>query len=118
MKENTKLILAISVFLLISIIILPSIIGGNKTPDSDISLKSTEQEGETEDAEEILYMYTTDFLNLRSGPGTEYEKIIIIQPYEVVQVLGLEDNWAKVVFKSQTGYCSSEYLAVEIEIDN
>lgn len=115
MKENTKLILAISVFLLISIIILPSIIRGNKTPDSDISLKSAEQEGEIEDAEEILYMYTSDFLNLRSGPGTEYEKIIIIQPYEVVQVLGLEGNWAKVVYKSQTGYCSSDYLTVEID---
>lgn len=115
MKENTKLIIAISVFLLISIIILPSIIGGKNNVDSNTSLKSAKQEGEIEVTEEILYMYTSDFLNLRSGPGRDYEKIITIQPGEVVQVLDIEGEWAKVIYKSQTGYCSSEYLALEIE---
>ena len=71
-------------------------------------------EAENDTNTEILRMYTTDYLNMRTGPGTEFEKIITILPGEMVQVIEREGNWAKVVFDGETGYCSLEYLEIEL----
>ena len=112
MRENSKLITAIGIFLLITIIILPSIVGNKHGPEMKDAISTNEAENDTNT--EILRMYTTDYLNMRTGPGTEFEKIITILPGEMVQVIEREGNWAKVVFDGETGYCSLEYLEIEL----
>ena len=112
MRENSKLITAIGIFLLIIIIILPSIVGNKPGPEMKDAISTNEAENDTNT--EILRMYTTDYLNMRTGPGTEFEKIITILPGEMVQVIEREGNWAKVVFDGETGYCSLEYLEIEL----
>lgn len=110
MKENSKLIIALSVFLLISIIILPSIIGGRGEVVSSKELDSNDEpDAEVISASEI-FMYTTDHLNMRTGPGTDYEIITTIQAGEGVQVLENLEGWVKVEYENQTGYCSFKYL--------
>lgn len=56
---------------------------------------------------------TTDYLNVRSGPGTSYSVITVLNVNSTVTVLdgSSTDSWVKV--QSETGavgYCSSAYL--------
>lgn len=111
MRENSKLIVALGVFLLITIIIIPSMVGNKQEPKNELAILTNEAEDINNT--EILRMYTTDYLNMRSGPGTEFEKIITILPGEMVQVIEREGNWAKVIYNEERGYCSLEYLEIE-----
>lgn len=114
MRENSKLIMALGIFLIITIIILPSMVARNQKPESGLTIMA--DEGESINNTEILHMYTTDFLNIRRGPGTDFDKIVTIQPGEMVQVISMEGNWAKLVYGEVTGYSSLDYLVIE-EID-
>lgn len=86
-------------------------VGKKKEANNQVAISTSE--AETINNMEILRMYTTDYLNMRSGPGTEFDKIITILPGEVVQVIEREGNWAKVIYKEETGYCSLDYLEIE-----
>ncbi len=55
------------------------------------------------------------WLRLRSGPGTEYRKILTLRPREVVEVLRKRGRWWKVKTREGfRGYVDSRYL-VEVE---
>ena len=60
--------------------------------------------------EEKLFMLTTDLLNLRKGPGIDYEKILVMPKGAKVEVVGEENNWYQVLFEGQTGFCFGDYL--------
>lgn len=49
-------------------------------------------------------------LNMRSGHGTSYEKIIVIPHGEQVTVSKANGLWAHVEYMGYSGYCSMEYL--------
>lgn len=57
---------------------------------------------------------TTDYLNLRKGPGTSYGVIFTMAKGSTVTVLdNSDDDWAKVKTSSgQQGWCSKEYLNI------
>ena len=57
---------------------------------------------------------TTDYVNLRKGPGTNYSVLFTIPKGSTVTVLdNSDDDWAKVKTSSGTqGYCSKEYLQI------
>lgn len=65
---------------------------------------------------------TAESLNVRSGPGAEYEKIkqdgkfVYLHKEDTVQILGEENNFYKVKFtynaKSITGYSSKAYIKI------
>ena len=57
---------------------------------------------------------TTDYLNLRKGPGTSYGVIFTIAKGSTVTVLdNSDDDWAKVKTSSgDQGWCSKEYLDI------
>lgn len=49
-------------------------------------------------------------LNLRSGPGTEYDKLISIPASAVLTLTGSENGWYKTSYGGVEGYVSSEYI--------
>ena len=52
-------------------------------------------------------------LNIRSGPGTSYEKVASAQNGAEVTVLGEENGWYKIKYNNtDTGYVSKEYVSV------
>lgn len=60
----------------------------------------------------IKTMYTTaESLNIRSGPGTQYEKVGALPRNSKVEVLDITDNWAKIKFNNSYAYASMSYLS-------
>ena len=55
--------------------------------------------------------YTTAGVNLRSGPGTSYERIGGVNYGEAVQVAARENGWSFVKSGSKFGWVSSDYLS-------
>lgn len=54
---------------------------------------------------------TTSSVNVRSGPGTDYERIgsaYSTSEYVVLEIL--DSGWTKIEYDNQTGYISSEFL--------
>lgn len=61
--------------------------------------------------EEVCALVTvSSTLNVRSGPGTGYDKVGSLGSGEIVTVLSQEDEWSQVSSGSVTGYVSNEYL--------
>lgn len=56
---------------------------------------------------------TTEELNLRSGPGTNYSIIAVMPAGSKVTVLSVSGSWAKVVYGSKEGYAHTGYLVKE-----
>ena len=86
--------------------------------DSDTEDSETEEstvvsneEGSPE-VEETLYVTTS--LNVRSGPGTEYDKVGLLSTGdEVTRTQSLENGWSKIVYEGEECYVSSQYLSTE-----
>lgn len=58
-------------------------------------------------------MVTTDVLNFRAGPGTNYEVIGQLRRGEVVRIIGNGgNNWVEIVYNNRQGYVSLAYLNV------
>ena len=49
-------------------------------------------------------------LNLRSGAGTETDRVAVLNDGTVVKLLGFDNGWFKVDYKGTVGYASSEYM--------
>ena len=56
--------------------------------------------------------YTTDGVNLRSGPGTSHNKIKTLDRGTAVKAAAKEGEWTFVNAGSQFGWIKSEYLSV------
>ncbi len=54
----------------------------------------------------------TDDLNVRSGPGTEYEKIGTVPKNGYVTITGISGQWYAIMFEGGTGYVSGEFIFV------
>ena len=68
----------------------------------------------TVSAADTVYAKTTAYLNLRSGMGTNYGVITVIDENVKVTVLDRSNpNWIKVrLSNGTTGYCSADYLDI------
>ena len=49
-------------------------------------------------------------LNVRSGPGTGYEKVTSLSNGTVVNIVGIDSGWYKITYNGTTGYVSSDYM--------
>lgn len=58
---------------------------------------------------------TASALNVRSGPGTNYEAIGLLYRGETVSVVAISDGWAQITYKGQTAYVSAEYIKLNNE---
>ena len=54
--------------------------------------------------------YTTGGVNLRSGPGTSYDKITTVSLGTEVQAAAKQDGWTFVSVGGQFGWINSDYL--------
>ena len=52
-------------------------------------------------------------VNIRSGPGTDYDKVASVGNGSTVTVLGEENGWYKVAYKTnQTGYIRKDFISI------
>ena len=51
-------------------------------------------------------------LNMRSGPGTGYDRTKKIPDGTVVKLTGMDSGWFKVEYKDAEGYVSSDYIVI------
>ena len=49
-------------------------------------------------------------INVRTGPGTEYERITQVSTGKRVTILGAENGWVRISFGGTTGYVLSDYI--------
>ena len=49
-------------------------------------------------------------INVRKGPGTEYDRITQVATGKVVTILGTESGWYHIQFGNTTGYVLGDYL--------
>ncbi len=93
-----------------------SAISAPPTP-SQPSTPSTPSQGNTQTGNTRLAM-TTDNVNFRTGPGTNYGKVEVspnpIPAGTSVTVYGeAENGWYHVRFNGKDGYCSADYILVD-----
>ncbi|MGM9973690.1 MAG: N-acetylglucosaminidase [Clostridiaceae bacterium] len=55
-------------------------------------------------------MESTTYVNVRKGPGFNYEKLGMLNPKEKVKFIAAEDGWNKIEYNGQEGYVSSSYV--------
>lgn len=51
-------------------------------------------------------------LNMRSGPGTSYDRTKKIPDGTVVKLIGMDSGWFKIEYKDTKGYVSSDYITI------
>ena len=56
-------------------------------------------------------MYITSGVNLRKGPGKEYDVIDTMPKGAAVEVIGSENGWIKVKYNGKEGFTGSSYLS-------
>jgi cell wall-associated NlpC family hydrolase len=49
-------------------------------------------------------------LNMRSGPGTDYGRVLILYQGATVELLSLDNGWYKISYNGTVGYVSSVYI--------
>ena len=54
----------------------------------------------------------SDYLNMRSGPGTGYSKVGSIPPGTTLTITAEENGWYKTSYNGVTGYVSSAYVTL------
>ncbi|OZU89857.1 N-acetylmuramoyl-L-alanine amidase [Virgibacillus indicus] len=59
-----------------------------------------------------------DNLNIRNGPGLDYEQIGQANTDEVYQIVGEQDEWVEIQFNNNTGWVTTEYISVRTESNN
>lgn len=126
-KTISAILSVIIVCLVIAIIILcvkinlrgPKPIEEEPTIDASMELAQETAEEETVVEEEqyeahydiVAIPNTTSSVNVRSGPGTDYERIgSAYSNCEYVVLEILPSGWTKLVYDDQNGYISSEFL--------
>jgi uncharacterized protein YraI len=58
-----------------------------------------------------LASYTTNWVNLRVGPGLDYGVLIVIPAGIPVDIHGCVPNWCRVLYGGFNGWMSAAYLA-------
>lgn len=65
---------------------------------------------EKEKSRQKILRYTKASLNVRTGPGTEYKKIVVLKRFQEVQIIETKGDWAKINYEGQVGWASMKYL--------
>ncbi len=84
---------------------------GGETPDEDSSVPTPDTTTTTTaETPSIGFFVTTDQLNVRSGPGTEYEVLGVLPVGETVEALSVKGDWYLISFNGDTAYINAEYV--------
>ncbi len=92
----------------------------DQTEKREVDEKDKQEEDQTE-AKQIKEikkketLYSMLALNVRLGPGINYDRIGTLSINQKVEVTGVTENlWYEIEFNGQTGYCSGKYLSEEM----
>lgn len=55
----------------------------------------------------------TDHLNVRTGPGTNFEKIDQVNTNEKYQIIQIQGDWVEIELGDQSGWITAEYITIE-----
>lgn len=55
----------------------------------------------------------TEILNVRSGPGQEFEEITEVHADEVYPIIQQQDDWAEIQLESKSGWITTEYISIQ-----
>jgi len=61
-------------------------------------------------AQNVMYVNSSNGLNLREGPGTGYKTIANIPNGSKVDVISTQGDWVKVEYSGKEGYVSRQYI--------
>lgn len=85
--------------------------------ETEPAAETENQETESVEEEEPEFeetVYATTSLNVRSGPGTEHDKVGLLKRGEAtVRTEVLDNGWSKIQYEDEERYVSSEYLSTE-----
>src|SRR5699024_535508 len=59
----------------------------------------------------------TDKLNIRDGPGTEYEKIDQLHAGDVYQVIQTGIDWTEIQLEAHSGWVKTEYITIKEDVN-
>lgn len=54
----------------------------------------------------------SDHLNVRTGPGTEYDKVTQLHSGEVYQILQIDNDWVEIDLEGRSGWITNEYITI------
>ncbi len=60
----------------------------------------------------------TDNLNVRTGPGTNFEKIGQVHTDEVYPILQQQEGWVEIQLTESTGWVTNEYISISGDTDS
>lgn len=73
----------------------------------------------TENAELGYGKVTSASVNLRQGPGTSYNRVTTVSAGEKCYIIGVNQGWYKVIYKTEIAYIRSDFLELtEIPYEN
>lgn len=83
----------------------------SETESSQTESSESEQPSESQDSESETYVWvTTTNVKFRTEPNTTSEVIIGLEQGTVVQMVSIENGWAKVIYDGHTGYIRSDLV--------
>ena len=87
----------------------------NSASESPVAASASSSESQTSDSDHFTgdYLYTTDRLNLREGPGKEYDVLKVIPFGEKVPCKSFSGDWVETSYSGQNGYVLFSYLSKE-----
>ena len=57
-------------------------------------------------------VYATENVNIRKGPGTDYDKLGLLSKNNSIQRIGIGSNgWSKVIYNGEVAYIISDYIS-------
>ena len=77
-----------------------------------------EPEIKVEDMEDQEGLVMTSSLNIRSGPGTSYDKVGSLKVGNVITIIGKSGNWYKIKSGKVTGFVSAKYVTPMNELES
>lgn len=89
----------------------PDVTTSTEPTTSETPVTTTEDDGSFTVEDMSATMYATDSVNVRKGPGADYDKIGRFDKNEAVTVTGrASTGWFRVIIDGETGYVSNAYL--------
>ena len=82
--------------------------GTSQAPEQTISQEDTQPEAQPEAPAKTFGMVSASSLNVRSGPGTSYEKVRSLAGGTQIELLETLDGWYRV----EDGYVSADYITI------
>ena len=88
----------------------------NAAADNEVTEEETLPEYTVTVYDEALVMYAVDYVNVRKGPTTDFERIGFLNRGQEIAVTGQADtNWYEILYGEDTAYVSNKYLQSEEE---